>query len=169
LLIDDLMPEYTVRIRQQLRVAAPPERVYRAAMAMTIRKLPQVRLLLWLREFPSRLSGKPLEQFPTLAEDPNRERVMAICGRFWAFHGNILDIPVERIPAFQSEGYGKAYWNFTIEPVADGESLLASETRVQCYGESALKKFRVYWFIVGPFAVWIRWQILRAIAREASA
>ena len=94
---------------------------------------------------------------------------MAICGRFWAWNGNILDVPVAEIPAFRRDGYAKAYWNFTITPLNSHETLLATETRVECYGAAARKKFRAYWYFVGPFSGWIRWQILRAIAREAGA
>jgi hypothetical protein len=104
-----------------------------------------------------------------VAEKTGEEVVMAICGRFWAWRGNILDLPVAEIPAFAREGYAKSYWSFSIQASGPNQTRLRTETRVACYGESARKKFRAYWFFVGPFSGWIRVQILKAIRREAMA
>lgn len=134
---------------------------------MTIRKLRRVRMLLYIREIFSRLKKQPLETFPVISEDPGREIVMAICGKFWAISGNILDVPVEEIKLFNRPGYAKAYWNFYIEAMDKGQTRLITETRVQVYGETERKKFALYWRIVGPFSGWIRTQILKAIEREA--
>ncbi len=134
---------------------------------MMIRKLRRARILLNIREVFSRLKEQPLESFPVSAQDPGREVVMAICGKFWAISGNILDVPVEVIPLFQKSGYSKAYWNFYIEPMDKGQSRLITETRVQVYGEAERKKFALYWHLVGPFNGCIRAQILKAIERDA--
>lgn len=167
MLIDELMPCFDLRTRHERVIAATPEQVYRAASAMTIRKLRRVRILLYIREVFSRLKKQPLESFPVIAQDPGREVVMAICGKFWAISGNILDVPVEVVKLFQKSGYAKAYWNFYIEPMDKGQTRLITETRVQVYGEAERKKFALYWCLVGPFSGWIRTQILKAIEREA--
>lgn len=165
--IDELMPIFDLRIGHERVIAATPAQVYSAASTMTIRKLRRVRILLYIREIFSRLKKQPLETFPVIAEDPGREIVMAICGKFWAISGNILDVPVEEIKLFNRPGYAKAYWNFYLEPMDKGQTRLTTETRVQVYGEAERKKFVLYWRIVGPFSGWIRNQILKAIEREA--
>jgi hypothetical protein len=167
MLIDNLMPVYDLMIRQERVIAAPQRRVWQAARAMTIRKLLHVRALLWIREFGSRLRGLPLETFPVVAEKEGTEVVMAICGKFWAITGNIVDVPVEAIPLYRAQGYAKAYWNFHLESIGVGQTRIVSETRVQVYGKRELKLFNLYWRVVGPFTGWIRREILRAIERES--
>lgn len=166
MILDELMPVYDLLTRHERILPAKPAIVYPLARQMTIRTLPAVRLLLWLREWPSRLSGQPLEQFPIIAEDPGREIVRAICGRFWAFSGNILDIPTQQIPAFEREGFGKAYWSFYCQDSDDGRTRLITELRVRLYGPQAQKNFSRYWVLVGPFSGWIRMQCLKAIAKR---
>jgi len=167
MLIDDLMPTCDLITRYERIIAAPQAKVYAAARAMTIRKLFRVRILLWIREIFSRLGGKPLESFPVIAEDPGKELVMAICGKFWAVTGNILDVPVSEIQAFQTPGYAKAYWNFYLEPMGKGQTRIITETRVQVYGKRELNLFKLYWRLVGPFSGWIRFEILKAIEADS--
>jgi hypothetical protein len=167
MLIDNLMPVYDLIIRHERVIAAPQRRVWQAARAMTIRKLLRVRVLLWIREIFSRLNGQPLETFPVIAEKEGTEVVMAICGKFWAISGNIVDVPAEVIPLYQAKGSAKAYWNFHLESIGVGQTRIVSETRVQVYGEQELKRFRRYWALVGPGAGWIRKEILKAIERES--
>lgn len=167
MLLDELMPVYDVRIRHERLIAAPRGRVWLAARSITIRSLLRVRLLLWLREIFSRLSGLPLEQFPVIAEQSGTEVVRAICGPLWAWRGNIEDIPPDQIPAYSKPGRAKSYWNFHLEDAGRGQTLLTTETRVVLYGPSAQRNFRLYWFFVSPFAAWIRMQILRRIEVDA--
>lgn len=167
MLIDNLMPVYDQITRQERVIAAPQQRVWQAARAMTIRKLFRVRVLLWIREIFSRLNGQPLETFPVIAETEGTEVVMAICGKFWAISGNIVHVPVEVIPLYQAKGYAKAYWNFHLESIGMGQTRIVTETRVQVFGKRELKFFNRYWAVVGPFAGWIRREILKAIEREA--
>lgn len=162
-----MMPEYDHRLRHERIVAAPVDRVYAAARSMTIRKLWRVRVLLWTREVFSRLGGLPLETFPVIAEREGQEVVRAICGRFWAVSGNILEIDPAEIPGFAQPGFGKAYWNFHVEAIGKGQTRLVSETRVCIYGEREKRKFKRYWTPVRPFAAWIRVTMMQAVEREA--
>jgi hypothetical protein len=165
MILDELMPVYDLRTRHERIVPAAREQVYAVARLMTIRTLWPVRVLLWIRELPSRLLGLPLEDFPVVAERPGHEVVRAICGRFWAFSGNILDIPVAEIAAFEKPGFGKAYWSFSVEELVPGQSRLVTELRVRLYDEASRKKFSRYWVLVGPFSGWIRVRCLEAIAK----
>ncbi len=167
MLIDNLMPVYDQITRQERVIAAPQHQVWQAARAMTIRKLLRVRVLLWIREIFSRLNGQPLETFPVIAEKEGTEVVMAICGKFWAISGNIVDVPVEVITLYQAKGYAKAYWNFHLESIGLGQTRIVTETRVQVFGKRELKLFNLYWAVVSPAARWIRREILKAIERES--
>jgi len=166
MILEELMPIYDLRTRQERIVLAGREQVYTVARLMTIRTLLPVRMLLWLRELPSRLSGQPLENFPIVRENPGHDVVRAICGKFWAFSGNILEIPVSEIPAFERSGYGKAYWSFHCEELESGHTRLITELRVRLYDEESRKKFRLYWSLVGPFREWIGVQCLKGIERR---
>ena len=48
-----------------------------------------------------------------------------------------------------------------------GQTRIVSETRVQVFGKWELRRFNLYWAVVGPFAGWIRREILKAIERES--
>ena len=52
------------------------------------------------------------------------------------------------------------------EPAAGG-SLLTTETRVHALTPRALRLFRLYWLVVGPFSALIRRRWLKAIADRA--
>ena len=166
MLIEELMPEPKVRLRHELVIAANPEDVWPAARAMTIRTLPEMQILLGIREVFSRLRGLPLESFPVVTEQQGVEVVRAICGKLWAVSGNIEDVPIESISTFEREGYAKAYWNFRLEALGPDRTLLVTETRVSTYGESAYRNFMRYWFLVRPMLEWSRVAMLREIEQQ---
>jgi hypothetical protein len=66
-------------------------------------------------------------------------------------------------------GWIKAAMNFLAEPEGDGRTRLITETKVEATDESARRRFRVYWLVVGPFSALIRRRWLRQIARAAEA
>lgn len=163
MLIEEMMPRPDWRLRHERVVRGDAVELYRRARAMGIRSLWEVRVLLWLREWPSRLFGLPLEEFPVVAEQEGREVVRAICGPFWQVAGNIEGVPVEEMAAYEREGSGKAYWNFFVEEMEGGMVRVVTETRVECYGERAKQRFGWYWRVVGPFAGWIRGRMMAAV------
>ncbi len=100
--LDDLLPHADVRLRHQLVVAAPPDRVWQALKATTLREMPLVWLLFALRSLaarPTRSRGLPsaLDEplftqmaaagFALLAEDPGRELVVGRIGQVWKPRG----------------------------------------------------------------------------------
>lgn len=165
--IEDLMPNPLVQLRHERLIQASPDRVWPAAKAMTIRKLPLMKVLLFLREWPSRLLGLPLETFPVVREEPGREIVRGICGRLWAFAGNIDDTPLLAIPIYQRAGSAKAYWNFHVKDLGNGYTLLTTETRVVAFGPSAERKMLRYWRLVQPLIGISRTAMLRDIERQS--
>ncbi len=166
MLLDDLMPVWDTETKASRIIHAPAPRVWAAARAMGIRTLLPVRLLLNLREFPSRLSGLPLEQFSVIAETPGVEVVRAICGPLWAFRGNILDIAPQEILNLQQPGLTKACWSFHLEVLSPNCTRLTTITRTRSTSPEAREKFLAYWRIVGPVAAAMRRYMLHVIARE---
>ena len=46
---------------------------------------------------------------------------------------------------------------------------LSTETRIRCFGRSALWKFRLYWTLIAPFSGLIRKAILKRVKIDAES
>ncbi|HEU0012416.1 MAG TPA: hypothetical protein VFQ45_01965 [Longimicrobium sp.] len=188
MLIDGWMGEYDFSERHALRIAATPERVYAAARAMDFRGSWVIRTLFALRAVPALFTragrrregegGSPLATtgdgllraggFVLLEEQPGREVVLGLVGRFWKASGCLVPVTPDGFRAFDRPGYTMAAWNFTVAPEGDG-SVLATETRVRCTDAAARRRFRPYWTLIRPFSGLIRMEILRSVRRAARA
>jgi molybdenum cofactor cytidylyltransferase len=172
-LLDTLLPEYHVRAAYGLNVAAPAATVYRALLETNLADSWVTRTLMGLRSLgrradgPFRLRDLPRHgAFFRLGEDPPRELVIGVVGRFWAVRGGVCDSDPESFRAPPPAGTAKAAWNFRIEPAPDG-SRLTTETRVLCADADSRRSFRRYWRVIGPFSGIIRMEALRLIRRQA--
>jgi hypothetical protein len=106
--------------------------------------------------------------FTKLDEIPGREVVFGIAGRFWRLDGDLCRIADrDAFAGFVQDGYVKGAWNLRVEPLEDGSSRLSTETRIQCFGDSARRKFRLYWTFVGPFSGLIRRVLLGGVRSRA--
>ncbi len=128
--------------------SAPIARAYDAAMRVSLRDVPVVRLLFSLRGIPYRKDMTVREFFSTrpfcvLAEDAPREVVFAIEG-----------------PGLRAVG------NFLVVAAASG-SVLSTETWVETHTPRADRLFRLYWAIIAPFSGLIRRMLLGASKRRA--
>ncbi len=134
--------------RHLIGVAAPPDRVYAAALDVSLRELPIVRLLFSLRSVPYAKHMTVREFFSTL---PFR----------------LLDEAAHREVVFGIDGPGmRAVGNFRVDAVPSG-SVLRTETWVETFTPRAQRLFRVYWVVIGPFSGLIRRILLRAAKRRA--
>jgi hypothetical protein len=115
------------------------------------------------------LDGIVRHGFSLLAEERGCEVVLGVSGCFWKPTGNISASDPARFRDPPPAGTARAAWNFTVSQPSDGVSLLSTETRVLCADEAALRSFRRYWMVVGPFSGLIRIHMLRAIGRAAEA
>ena len=180
MLIDDFLPHYDVVERHEIFIAATPARVYKCLRALDVGRMPFTAALLAFRGIPHLLTGavRPslrmtLEDlislgFVVLADDPPLELVLGVAGRFWRPTSDIVRISASDFGSFAQPGNARAAWNFRIEPEPGG-SRLHTETRVECVDHAALRSFRIYWAVVGPFSGLIRRDMLRAIRRDAEA
>jgi uncharacterized protein DUF2867 len=177
-LLDQLMPESDFGHRYEVEIDAAPAAVAEAIEAFSIARdsSPFVRLLLRLRGL--RVSGVGLrdslagEGFTVLAERRGEEIVAGIAGRFWALDepANLIRVPdAKAFREFNRPGTAKAVANFRLEPLAEGRTRLSTETRVKCADRNAHLRFALYWALIRPFSLWIRRDMLRAIARRVLA
>ena len=108
--------------------------------------------------------------FTRLDEDPGRELVFGIAGRFWRPDGDLRRIADRQaFLDFAEDGCLKAAWNLRVGATDGGSCDLSTETRIRYFGSAARRKFRLYWTLVGPFSGVIRRALLRGVKARAEA
>jgi hypothetical protein len=178
------MPRFDVHERHEIWLPAGPADAYAAMKAVTPGEIRLFRPLMALRMLPGRLkrdrdgprlSAPLLEQFVDqgfliLGERPADEIVLGGAGRFWQLRGDPLvplATPAEFV-AFAEARYAKAAVSFSVRPEGLGSRLL-TETRVLGTDPEATRRFRRYWFVIGPGSAAIRRSWLEAIRRRLMA
>jgi len=178
MLIDDVLPHYHVSEYHELAVSAPSERTYGAIWSADLATSLVVKGLLALRSIPVALSAPRSFRFPRVsltlreilrqgfclvAENPGREVVVGVVGRFWRPSGNIVPSQPGDFHEPLSAGLARAVWNFAVRERGPRSSLLSTETRVLCADDRSLRRFRRYWRLVGPLSGFVRVLMLRSI------
>ena len=181
-LLDAAMPRWDVVERHATRVRAPATRAYHAVRTADLAGSGVVKLLFALRSLPAlvatggraglgrpgaTLDGLQRSGFVLLAEEPGREIVLGIVGRFWRPSGGVLKLTADEWRAFDRPGYAVGAWNFAVESAGAAECVITTETRVRCTDAASLRRFRAYWLVVGPFSALIRREMLRTLRRAA--
>jgi hypothetical protein len=158
-------------------VAAPRDRVWQAVLASDLAASPISKGLLFLRGYGRRARRRGSGTFPErlvrfgftrIAEDPGREIVFGLAGRFWRAAGGLRPLAdAAAFQAFAEDGCVKAAWNLRVEGAGESETVFDTETRIQYFGAAAKRKFRVYWTLVGPCSGFLRRALLHDVARRA--
>lgn len=180
MLIDDFLPARDVTARHSLEVGASIERVYATVRSVDLGRSGVTRALLTLRGLPRLFqSGRPAAGrtmtlddfvkggFVLLGENPPREILLGLVGQFWTPTGCVERLDSDGFRNFRRAGFAKAAWNFSLEPLRSNLTRLATETRVQCLDAGSRRRFRLYWFFVGPFSGWTRREALRLVKGAA--
>jgi len=176
--LDELVPAWQFDEKHEMRVAAPPERVFDAIREVRADEILLFRTLTWIRRAgrkgPESLLNpggrKPLLEvatssgFVSLADDPPREIVI----------GTVLIVPPGTRGKLTPEvfhrqlppGFAIAAMNFLVRPDGDG-SIVSTETRVYATDEVSGRRFAKYWRVIYPGSALIRRMWLRAIAKRA--
>lgn len=180
MLIDSFAPNPDASEIHKLEIGASCEAVYRALWTTNLGNSATVKGLMFLRSLPSfmlkpecRLQARRKITLQTLieagfgrvAEEPGREILLGITGRFWRPTGNTLPFKQEDFNGAVPAGLARAVWNFHVQEVAANRTLLSTETRITCGDKRSRMKFRAYWLLVRPFSGLIRLVMLRAIRR----
>jgi hypothetical protein len=151
--------------------------VWHALLEADLAASPLSKLLLALRGYGRRARRATATSLPVrierfgfarLDEDPGRELVFGLAGRFWRPDGDLRRIAGrDAFLAFSEEGSVKAAWNLAIADAAGSGCELTTETRVRYFGASARRRFRIYWFLIRPFSGALRRSLLRDVRRRA--
>jgi hypothetical protein len=170
--IDRFMPRHEVSARYQTSFHGSIEDAYSATRRLDMRDSKIVRWLYFLRGLPEAgltFDGMLRWGFILLADDPPREIVFGLIGRFWTPSAQIQTVTSDAFVAFDQPGFAKVAGNIAFTPQEDGNVCVTTETRVRCLDKASLRYFRLYWSIIGPFSGMIRKEWLRLIKRQAEA
>jgi hypothetical protein len=187
MLLDHWLPDFDVRIRTSIQIAASTERVYASLRTANFDYWGITRVLYALRALPA-LPETPRETwrrilddlerrrltlndmlaggFAFLGERPNEELVLGAVGRFWRARGEMRETNPKRFLEPAPTGTAKAAWSFAVVPYSEGVTELLTETRVSCAND-ARGQFRAYWFLIKPFSWLIRREMLAAVRSTA--
>jgi hypothetical protein len=177
-LIDEIIPTWHFGNRHQIVVEAPAERVSEALESLRLDRDASwlVRALFRARGLsvpsgPTPRTALTASGFSVLGERPGREIVFGIAGKFWAPRemANLTRVPDARaFQDFARPGEAKGAMNIRAEPLDDGRTLLATETRVWCVDRRARFLFGIYWTLIRVPSGLIRADMLRSISRKAT-
>jgi hypothetical protein len=180
--LDDFMPQWQFNEYHQTMVAAPPAVVYETARYMDLGRSPIIKSLLVMRELPKRLLhrnedlpgwGGSLDElletgpFIRLTDAPPHEYVFGLAGRFWVPSPELRQLTPEEFIAFDEQGQAKVATNLLVTELGPNTCRLSTETRIQCLGSKAKRRFQRYWTMIRPFSGLIRIEWLRLIKKEA--
>ena len=179
-LLDEWMPRWDVADRHELSVAAPADRTYLAVRTIDFAAAPVSRLLLAIRSLSAIARGRRVPPtvtlddavrmgFALLAEEPGREIVVGVAGRFWAVSGARLRIGADEFAGHTVPGTAKAAMSFRVDPLGAERSRVVTETRILCADADARRSFRRYWWLIRPGSALIRRLALARIKRAAES
>jgi hypothetical protein len=172
MLIDEFLPVYDFSERHETKVRASAAKVYAAVNTTDFNESWIIWSLLTLRGLGFGRSSEKLtlrdafDDFVVLGEKPDEEILLGLAGKFWLPTGNLQKIDAGNFKEFKEKGFAKAAWNFSLAE-SGGETLLKTETRIQCLDEESRQYFALYWTVVKPFSGLIRTEMLRLIKEKA--
>ena len=178
-ILDRFMPDYEVRERHEIRVAAPVADTYAAARALDIHRSCLVRAIFRGRELLMGSEGatgrasKPLVDetlalgWEMLTEVAGREIVMGAVTRPWEADVHFWSLPPDEFARFDAPGYAKIVWNLAATPVDADHALFSTETRVATTDGVSRARFRRYWTVMSPGIILIRRLSLRIVRSDA--
>lgn len=179
MLIDEFLPDYDVVEHHAIDVDVPVDAAYRAVKELDLARSPVVLALLFARGLPHLFTGavKPKRRlrlddmvesgFVVLGEEPDRELVLGIVGKFWQLSSGVHRIEANEFTGFNTPGFAKGAWNFVVSARPAGGSRVETETRVAGTDDDARRQFSRYWWLIGRFSALIRRIMLREIKRDA--
>ena len=175
--INEFLPNHDFSARYEIRINAPASAVYQCLRRSDFSELWLVRVLMTIRtgkRLPANRVPGDLRQrlqgtgFVILSEVPNEEIVIGVAGRFWRPDGGrCMELTAKDFAAFSPSGYAKVAWNFKLRADSTESTVLSTETRIKCFGQAALRKFRIYWSLVGPFSGLMRKAILKQVEDQS--
>ena len=159
-------------------IMAPANVVFERAATIDMGTLPIVRAIFWLRSKVIR--DTPVERvaqgivaetkslgWGVLADEPGRVLVMGAAVRPWEKNATFRAIPPAAFTTFAEPNLVKIAWTLEVEPLAPMRTRFRTETRVQATDSRARHRFTLYWMAFSVGIHFIRWNMLRAVRRDA--
>jgi hypothetical protein len=162
--IDRMLPAFDVNELHAVDLPLSPEEAIERVLARPVTGDPLVCAMFRLRGLPgSGTVGDVLHglRFQELARKPT-EVVVGFSGRPWRPRADVAPFAGAR------PGTVRVATDFRAEAVGGG-SRLSTETRVAAVDAAALRAFRRYWLVVGPFSALIRRRWLAALRKGEQA
>jgi len=164
----------------EIVIHAPAAAVFECASNVDLGSLPLVRAIFWLRSkimrdtavarVPQGLVAEAKSLgYGVLAYEPDRVLVMGAVACPWQKNVTFRAIPPEAFASFAEPNLVKIVWTLEAEPLGPALTRFRTETRAQATDTSARRKFTLYWLAFSIGIHFIRWNMLRAIRREAEA
>lgn len=179
------MPRYDALMRQHVVVAADPATTFAAASALDLLTVhsPLMDLSMWVRELPTRLSGRTAPRPPALVigpdmslpgwtflgQRPDREIAFGAVGRFWQPTIEWLDVAAGDFKDFDEPGWGKIAASISVLPYGQSDTLLTYECRTVTTDPESRRRFLRYWRLVRPFVGHVLRATLGQIGVNATA
>jgi hypothetical protein len=148
--------------------------------ALTWRSIPLTLALFWLRGLPARLVARERRAgggsdrpglgwvgFVRLGERAPREIVVGAAGRFWTLGGDLDPVSPDAFREYRMPGCARMVMTLRVDRIDAATSLLSTTTRIAGCDGVGSRRFRLYWFFIGPFSALIRREILGWLKREA--
>jgi len=162
----------------EIVIKAPANVVFERAATIDIGALPIVRAIFWLRSKVIR--DTPVERIAqgivaetkslgwgVLADEPGRVLVMGAVARPWEKNVTFRAIEPAAFTSFAEPNLVKIAWTLEVEPLAPALTRFRTETRAQATDAHARRRFTLYWLAFSVGIHFIRWNMLRAIRRDA--
>lgn len=167
-LINKFLPVFDVAKKHSIVVNAGLEKAYRTVRSFQFANTALTNVLFALRGLSTKkvsLQTVLDAGFILLDERKNEEFVLGLVGKFWTPGGCLQRLTPAEFDTFGAQGFAKAVWNFSFDRISESKTHIITETRVLCLDDSSRRKFKTYWFFVGPFSGIIRREILRSIKK----
>jgi hypothetical protein len=158
--VADALPEYDVRVVHSVPVDAPPERTVAAALAVTPREAPLLRLLFALRGLRAPASSPIWGAMASEGFRAYDDTTVAAVGQPWRVLRGLRR--AGDFASFDEPGWARMAMDFRAE---DGR--LVTETRVLLTDDASRRAFRRYWLVMRPFSGLVRRSWLAAAKRRA--
>jgi len=180
--LDQLIPDAHLLELDRLRVAAPARAVWQRVRSGALAEAWPIRALFGLRNALMRddhgasptiriddlHSSEDKPGFQILIDDPPREFAVGAIGKVWRLRIPFVHVPTAHdFASFGEPGFVKVAWAIRVRPLdAPDTCQVDVEVRVHATDIPSWRKFRCYFWVIGPFSRFIRRSLLKAIARE---
>ncbi len=185
MVIYSVMPSYDVVIAEHILVRTDPATTYGAARGLDLLRVhtPLLDAAMWVRQLPSRLTGRPAPHLPrlvigegvgipgwlVLGEHDGAEIVFGAVGRFWQPVIEWRSVDAAEFRGFIEPGWGKIAANFWVLPYGADQTLLTYECRTGTTDPRSRRRFAQYLWLIRPFVAHILRATLRQIKTDAEA